>query len=109
MKEFIKKVKEFFFPSETKVKVFGVGDPYINYNVTFNGRLNGEQMGVLLHKSIDNFAPNCKPVRLTLNTQVAMYTFSSNCMTARDLTLILNKTLEGTTPKIEVSSITITA
>lgn len=107
MKRLFKWITESLFPSKSGVKVFSVGDPYIEFKVTFTSRLTSEQMGLMMHKSIDNFSPNCKPIRLTLNTEVAIFTFSNGCMSGNTLIGIVNRTLMGTTPKVEVSSVSV--
>lgn len=107
MKRLFKWITEFLFPPKTHIKVFSIGEPYIEFKVTFTSRLTGEQMGLMLHKSLDNFSPNCKPIRLTLNTEVAIFTFSDRCMSGNTLVGIVNRTLAGTSPKVEVATISI--
>lgn len=92
-------------PTTKQMVWSSVSDPMIPYTILYTNPLSGNQISTILHKCIDKFPPNCKPLNCTVNSSGVRFNFTSKCISGESLKGVMDSTLEGTTPKAEIRSI----
>jgi hypothetical protein len=77
----------------------------VSYTILYTNLLSSNQIYTIIHKCIDKFPPNCKPLNCTVNSSGVRFNFISNCISGESLKRVMDVTLEGTSPKAEIRSI----